>query len=147
MWQAVRCQSEATGAWFWMWRHEQDQGTFEASLAKMKEGCEGVPTTGCPFDVPATTEIFCKNHTAWEDGRRWDCTPKANGQPIRPEGDPFRAACEEKSMGGYPSFSIEGGMTLTTLGNQLQFKLTGTGSGMLHCVIPSGDKCGYEVIQ
>jgi hypothetical protein len=147
-WQQVRCRSEAYGAWVWAWRHGQDQQTWEQTLGKMKAGCAGVPVEGCPYNVPATDTIFCKNHTAWEDGRRWDCTPKANGQPIRPEGDPLRAECELKSMGGvYPTFSLDGPMLLTPLGNPLQFKLTGSGTGTLHCVIPSGDKCNYAISQ
>jgi len=142
------CRARAAGQAHWFWRGGMSEDQMEQTLSLMAQGCDGVNIEGCPFPVPNATEISCKNHGAWGSGTRWDCTPKANGRPIRPEGDPFRPACEEKALHGYPTYSIESGsLTLSPHGNPMQFVLNGSGSGKLHCVTGLGDLCNYMVAQ
>jgi hypothetical protein len=59
----------------------------------------------CSQEVPTVDEILCKPHVPVGT---YDCTPKYRGQPILPEGDPQRRACELKAMGGAdPTYSLE----------------------------------------
>ena len=111
------------------------------------------PPEACPFAVPQTVYIWCKDYTAWEDGRRWDCTAQQKrqpgGAPVWPEG-PDRAACELKSAGGPPDLSIgnTGLLVFKRLTNPWQFYLGGMGYANLHCYVPVSpgvDLCGYVV--
>lgn len=94
----------------------------------------------CPVDVPQVDEILCRLHQA--TNYIVDCTPKANSQPILPEGDPNRWACELKAMGGAPpvySLRVDAGaLALVTRENPMQFQITGSGSGFVTCTIPAG---------
>lgn len=153
VWQAIRSQTEAAGAWLWAWRHGQSEEEWLKTLAALKGPADPNPEA-CPFPVPETVYAHCKDHSAWEDGRRWDCTPQQRrqpgGAPVWPE-DALRPACEAKSTGGAPTLSLtrtSGDLALTQLGNPWQFKLSGAGAGILHCSIPAKpgvDICGYEV--
>lgn len=146
--RVLYCKARAAGQAWWFWRGGMSADAMEATLSLMGQGCEGVNIDSCPYNVPNATEISCKNHGTWEDGIRWDCTPKANGRPIRPEGDPFRAACEEKAMHGYPTYSLDSGsLQLRPLGNPMQFQVRGSGAGRLHCVTGLGDLCNYGISQ
>lgn len=108
--------------------------------------------SACTGPVPEVVKLSCKDHTEWLDGRRWDCTPKAAGErPIRPEGDPERAACEQQAMGGVPTYGLSqvmGSLYLTPHSNPMQFILRGSGSGTLNCSIPAKpgqEMCGQAV--
>lgn len=108
--------------------------------------------SACNGPVPEVVKLSCKDHTEWLDGRRWDCTPKAAAErPIRPEGDPERAACEQQAMGGVPRYSlggVQGSLALTPHSNPMQFILRGSGSGTLRCAIPARpgvEMCGQVV--
>jgi hypothetical protein len=105
------------------------------------------PPGSCPQDVPTVDQISCKLHQA--TNAIYDCTPKANGQPILPEGDPNRSACELKAMGGqWPVYSVTGpGLTVAPRENPMQFQLKGTGSGVVSCVVPVGTFCNLSVSQ
>lgn len=90
----------------------------------------------CSIAPPAVDEILCKEHQA--TNHIWDCTPKANGQPIRPEGTTDRAACEAEACGGTPTFSLSEstGLELSPRTNPYQFKLSGSGQAKLHGTCP-----------
>jgi hypothetical protein len=105
---------------------------------------------GCTVEVPAVDEILCKLHQA--TNHIVDCTPKAKGQPILPEGDPRRRACELEAMGGAdPTFRLEqpagGGLQLVPQPNPLQFQIKGTGSGTVRCTVPATSEtlCNMQV--
>jgi hypothetical protein len=89
--------------------------------------------------VPFVDEVLCKLHQPNQG--LWDCTPKAHGQPILPEGDPSREACEKAAMGGgYPTYRLSDAppsLTLEEAGNPMQFHIRGSGSGVVTCVTPS----------
>lgn len=92
-------------------------------------------TSNCP-GVPTVDEILCREHQS--TNHIWDCTPKADGQPIRPEGDPARPACEREACGGNPTFTITSDtLTLIPRDNPYQFKIAGTGIGILHGTCPA----------
>lgn len=103
---------------------------------------------GCPVDVPTVDEILCKPHVPVGV---YDCTPKANGQPILPEGNPDRWACELEAMGGQPPVYtlgvLSGNITLQTQLNPMQFKIIGSGAGTVRCTVPavSGTLCNAAV--
>ena len=102
----------------------------------------------CPLQVPVVDEILCKIHQAGQG--LWDCTPKAHGQPILPEGDPMRQVCELEAMGGAsPTFSVDGGLGISPAPNPMQFKLSGSGSGTVRCTVPaiSGSLCNLQVTR
>jgi hypothetical protein len=108
----------------------------------------------CQGDVCTVSEILCKLHQPGQG--LWDCTPKCpNGQPVRPEGAPDRAACEQEAMGGgWPSFSLSSaqGITMEAVENPMQFRIFGSGSGVVMCgTISSGGanvcKAGNTTIQ
>ena len=151
------CKARRGGAYLWLWRSEMSLDAWLCVLGSTSQarltGCEGVPEPeACPYPVPPTHTISCKSHAPWQDGQKWDCTPKTTTGPVWPEGDPdLRSACEQKSMGGTPTYSLQGAtgtLTLQPLGNKLQFALRGTGKATLHCSIPAApgqNKCGYQV--
>lgn len=97
------------------------------------------PVAECPHDVCTVSEILCKIHQVNQG--LWDCTPKCpGGAPILPEGDPNRQACEKKACGGgYPTYALEPGspLTLVPTDNPFQFKIQGSGSGVVKCTTPS----------
>jgi hypothetical protein len=98
------------------------------------------PSPTCSVDVPTVDEIACKLHQA--TNHIYDCTPKANGRPILLEGNPERDACEAKSCGGTPTFSItqpEQSLTLVSpwRDNPYQFQLKGSGTAQVHCTCPA----------
>jgi hypothetical protein len=97
------------------------------------------PANECPVPVPFVDEVLCKLHQPNQG--LWDCTPKAHGQPILPEGDPSREACEKAAMGGgYPTYRLSDAppsLTLEEAGNPMQFHIRGSGSGVVTCVTPS----------
>jgi len=106
------------------------------------------PNTTCDIDPGVITRVDCKVHQA--ETYLVDCTPKVGGQPVLPEGDPRRSACEEKAGcnkkpdgscdgSGFPTFTVEGPPTLTLMpvDNPYQFKVKGSGSGVVHCTLPN----------
>jgi hypothetical protein len=97
------------------------------------------PAGECPVPVPTVDEVLCKLHQPGQG--LYDCTPKANGQPILPEGHPDRAACEKAAMGGaYPTYQLSQAsatLTLSTVENPMMFRIQGAGSGFVTCVTPS----------
>lgn len=103
------------------------------------------PPPSCSVDVPTLDEISCKLHQA--TNHIYDCTPKYRGAPILPEGNPERSACEEKSCGGVPTYSITQpgqSVELVPRDNPYQFQLRGSGTVQLHCACPatgSADIC------
>ena len=95
------------------------------------------PPPACPQDVPTVTRVDCKMQQAFG---LVDCTPKANGAPILPEGDPNRAACELKASGGSPTYSLRtdtGALSLQLTDNPWQVVVGGKGTGFLTCHIPA----------
>jgi len=100
----------------------------------------------CPVEVPVVDEILCKLHQA--TNAIYDCTPKTHGQPTFPAGDPMRQVCELKAMGGAsPTFSVDGGLAVSPQPNPMQFKLSGSGSGVVTCTVPAvpGRLCNLAV--
>jgi len=97
------------------------------------------PAGDCPLEpVPTVDEVLCKIHQPGQG--LWDCTPKANGRPILPEGVPGREACELKAMGGaWPSYTLSAanGISLEPVENPMQFRIVGSGSGVVTCVVPA----------
>jgi hypothetical protein len=96
------------------------------------------PAATCSIDVPTVDEIACKLHQA--TNHIYDCTPKYRGNPILLEGNPERSACEEKSCGGVPTYSItqtEQSVELVPRDNPYQFQLRGSGTVQLHCTCPA----------
>ncbi|HEY6547628.1 MAG TPA: hypothetical protein VI589_06970 [Vicinamibacteria bacterium] len=98
------------------------------------------PAAECPITVPTVDEVLCKLHQPGQG--LYDCTPKANGQPILPEGHPDRPACEKAAMGGaYPTYRLgqepPSALTLSTVENPMMFRIQGSGSGFVTCVTPS----------
>jgi hypothetical protein len=97
-------------------------------------------STACQANVPVVDEILCKPHPPIGT---YDCTPKHRGQPILPEGDPQRRACELKAMGGAdPSYTLQvtsGNLDLALTANPMQIKVIGSGTGQLRCTVPAVD--------
>lgn len=107
------------------------------------------PPPSCPQDVPTVTRVDCKMQQAFG---LIDCTPKANGGPILPEGDPNRAACELKAAGGSPTYSLRtdsGALGLQLTDNPWQVIATGKGTGFLTCHVPasSATMCNLSVTK
>jgi hypothetical protein len=125
-WQEFHAVSFATGCW------AQDP----AQLPKNTWTYGGSSQQACVGGAPAVDEISCKEHQA--TNHIWDCTPKANGRPIRLEGDPQREACEREACGGNPTFSLNptNGLEVVPRDNPYQFKMAGSGSGVLHGTCP-----------
>lgn len=107
----------------------------------------------CPEVEQARVKIVCGDFSMWEDGRRWDCTPKYLGAPILPESDPHRAACDLEAVGGVaPEYILDG--TIGTLRlvarakNPFQFVLYGQGSARLVCLVGDGhDACSGRAVS
>lgn len=98
-------------------------------------------STACP--EVTTDQIRCKLHQP--TNFIYDCTPLHAGKPILQEGDPNRPRCEAQACGGNPTFWIDSAtLDLSPRENPYQFKLSGPGSGTVHCSCPSssGDLCG-----
>jgi len=96
------------------------------------------PPDGCTGSVCAVSEVLCKLHQPGQG--LWDCTPKCpGGQPVRPEGDPDRFACEIKACGGGPpNFFLTGaGIELVKVENPFQFRIVGSGTGTVTCDVPA----------
>jgi hypothetical protein len=139
LWQEWHSVSFATGCW----------ANNSEVLPKATYTYSGLPRPQtCPIDVPVVAEVLCKLHQA--TNAIYDCTPKAHGQPILPEGDPMRQVCELKAMGGAsPTFSVDGGLSVSPVPNPMQFKLSGSGSGTVRCTVPavSGSLCNLQVTR
>lgn len=100
----------------------------------------------CTKAIYPVDQINCKLHQA--TNFIYDCTPKAKGQPILPEGDPQRVACEiEASGGASPTFSVDNGLEIVTLPNPWQFQIRGSGTGLVTCKIPGNPNtlCNLQV--
>jgi len=139
-WEEYHAVTFASGCW------AQDP----AQLPKYTwtySGTNPTPPGSCPQDVPTVDQISCKLHQA--TNAIYDCTPKANGQPILPEGDPNRSACELKAMGGqWPAYSVQSTtLTLAARDNPMQFQVKGAGSGVVSCTVPVGTFCNLMVSQ
>jgi len=97
------------------------------------------PPAACSVPVPTVDEILCKLHHVHNN--IYDCTPKAHGQPILPEGHPERWACELEAMGGAaPVYLVQtttGALELSYVDNPMQFKITGAGQGVVTCTVPA----------
>lgn len=91
----------------------------------------------CTVAVPGVDQIGCKLHQA--TNHVYDCTPRANGQPILPEGHPQRQVCELAAMGGAsPTYFMSGiFLTLTPQRNPMQVSVKGSGTGTLTCKVPA----------
>jgi hypothetical protein len=127
-WQEYHSVAFATGCW------AQDT----AVLPKATYPYLGPPPSavGCTVSVPPVDEILCKLHQA--TNHIYDCTPKAHGQPILPEGDPQRQVCELVAMGGAsPTFRVDGGLEILPQPNPMQFQIKGSGSGRVTCTVPA----------
>lgn len=137
LWQEFHAVSFATGCW----------ANDPAQLPKNTWTYAGTNPVACTGGSAPVDQISCKEHQA--TNHIYDCTPKINGGPVRPEGDPERAACEAVACGGTPTFSINSPLTLTPRDNPYQFKLSGTGTGLLTSTCPrtSGDLTGQVVTQ
>jgi hypothetical protein len=140
LWKELHLVTFATGCW------SQDPNQVPKNTWRYN-GTNPTPPGSCPQDVPTVDEIVCKEHQT--TNHIYDCTPKANGQPLAPEGDPNRPACELKAMGGqWPVYSVSGGaLTLVPRENPMQFQLKGTGQGVVTCVVPVGTFCNLQVSQ
>lgn len=124
VWKEIHVVTFASGCW------SQDP----ANTPKSTWTYSGASGTGCSTDPGTVDFISCKLHQSYG---LWDCTPKINGGPVRPEGDPERAACEAVAMGGRPSYVVTGaGLSLELALNPMQFILRGSGSGTLSCTTP-----------
>jgi hypothetical protein len=123
-WQEFHAVSFASGCW----------ANDPAQLPKATWTYTGTSGAGCSTDPGTVDEISCKLHQGYG---LWDCTPKINGEPVRPEGDPERAACEAVAMGGRPSYVVTGaGLSIEPVLNPMQFILRGSGNGTLSCTTP-----------
>lgn len=93
----------------------------------------------CTGPVNTTDRVDCTMQQAYG---LIDCTPKSHSQPIRPEGDPERSACEAKSvepLGGFPQYSLlSDSLVLKTTGNPWQVIADKKGTGTLTCTFPNG---------
>jgi hypothetical protein len=110
----------------------------------------GVVQVTCTGSAGPTDFISC--HEAQATNHRWDCTPKYQGGPIRPEGDPERGACETKACAGTPTFSLSSAsLNLVRFNdNPYQFQVKGTGGGTLNCTCPaagSQDLCRAQAVN
>lgn len=108
------------------------------------------PTPTAEPSCPAVKadRIACRFLNARGDGKdRWDCTPKAKGADILPEGDPMRAQCDLESVGGIrPLFGLAAASGTLAVemskSNPFQFFLSGSGQGVLVCLDGDGhDLC------
>jgi hypothetical protein len=141
---AAYCRARKGGAYVWYWRSGQTKAQMDRTLALISEAsadnCAGVDTSDCPFDVRPTVSLSCKRFGTHGGFPLWDCTPKqANGNPVWPEGDPeLRSACEQKSMGGVPTFALDPPLAIDHLAHGgLAFAVAGTGSSAVRCSIPN----------
>jgi hypothetical protein len=109
----------------------------------------GVPApSACTISVPKVDSINCTLHQA--TNHVYNCTPKANGQPILPEGHPERQVCELKAMGwASPTFFMSGGLQVVPQRNPMLVAIKGSGTGTLTCKIPAqpGLLCNLQVTQ
>lgn len=151
---ALYCAAKLAGQHWAFWRAGMSAEAMEEVMLLRQSGCAGFNGESCPFQVPPVTWVSCKPHAKTADGGDiFDCTPqvrdaaycRANGFPdrvvcpLRPEGDPFRGACEIASMGGEtPTYRVTGGtLTLEDWHGGFQFILRGSGSGVVTCTVPS----------
>ena len=151
---ALFCAARAAGQHWAFWRAGMSDAEMEELLLLRQSGCDGFNGDACPFQVPPVTWVSCKPHAKTAEGYDiFDCTPQVRDAqycrsagfpdrvvcPLRPEGDPFRGACEIASMGGdTPDYRVSGG-TLELVGwhGGFQFILKGSGSGVVTCTVPS----------
>lgn len=134
------CKARKGGAVHWYWRGAHSKADMDATLDLFNAGCDGVATEGCPFAVQRTMSLGCKRFGTHGGYALWDCTPKsAGGNPIWPEGDgELRSECEWKSMGGYPTFTLQPPLSVHhTAHAGLAFAVAGTGSSPVECHIPN----------
>lgn len=140
LWQEFHVASFANGCW-------SNNPEMLPKMTWSYLGPNPAPTT-CTKEVPVVDEILCKLHQS--TNHIYDCTPKYRGQPILPEGDPQRQACELKAMGGAsPTFAVDGGLDILPHPNPLQFQIRGSGSGVVTCRVPArpGALCNLRVTR
>ena len=136
--QMLYCSARKAGQAWWYWRGAQTRADMEKTLSLFGQGCDGVPTEGCPFNVKPTAMLKCKPFGSHGGYPLYDCTPAdARGEPIWPEGSDLRAECEQKSMGGLPTFALDPPLKVHHLAHGgLAFAVEGHGSSLAHCGIP-----------
>lgn len=151
---ALFCAAQLAGQHWAFWRAGMSDEAMDEVMNLRQSGCGNFDGESCPFNVPAVTQVSCKPHAKTNDGGDiFDCTPLVRDAqycrsigmgdrlmcPLRPEGDPFRGACEIKSMGGStPTYRVSGGsLILEDWHGGFQFILRGTGSGVVTCTVPS----------
>ena len=146
------CLARESETFYWYWRHGQSLEQMEASLGYMPLGCEGVDTSGCPFDLPTLRRVKCG--PIWDDAH-YDCTPQicnsaycrqagwTDGRSccaVRQEGDPTREACELKAMGGKIQWRFSeqsGGIAAIPFNDNFGLRIVGTGSLLAECYVAS----------
>ncbi len=137
------CAARNGGQAWWYWRGAQTQADMEKTLSLFSQSCEGVPTEGCPFAVNKTHHLTCKRFGTHGGYPLWDCTPKdARNNPIWPEGDAeLRSACEIKSMGGLPGFTVSPPLSIHHLAHGgMAFAIAGHGESAVGCSIPDSSR-------
>ena len=151
---ALFCAAQLAGQHWAFWRAGMSDEAMEEVMNLRASGCEGFNGEACPFNVPPVTWVSCKPHAKTAEGYDiFDCTPQVRDAaycrsagfpdrivcPLRPEGDPFRGACEIASMGGStPTYAVSGGsLSLEDWHGGFQFILKGSGSGVVTCTVPS----------
>lgn len=137
-WEEYHAVSFATGCW-------ANNNDVLPKFRWKYNGTNPTPTV-CKDDVPTVDQIGCRLHQAYG---LYDCTPKADGRPIRPEGDPQRIPCELKAMGGeYPVYNVRSDtLTIFPEANPMQFLIKGRGTGFVTCKVPAvnGTLCNLEI--
>lgn len=153
--KALQCSARLSGQAWAYWRAGQNFDDMEKTLALFKAGCDGYSTDSCPFEVPRTERVGCHPHAERGDGTLYDCTPLVHDGrycrqvgfedgrvfcPYRTEGDPFRTYCEMKGMNGEITYTLKnatGNLSLTPTHDGFQFILSGAGTGLVECSVPS----------
>lgn len=144
------CAARNAGQAWWYWRGGQSQAEMDETLTLMAQPCGDVGAGDCPFDVPIVAQIKVKPHGT----DYYDSTPLVNGGaycrgvgftdgrttcPLRTEGDPFRLACELKSMGGQINWSLReqtGDISIKVKNQGFGFAVEGAGSARVVCEAP-----------
>jgi hypothetical protein len=115
------CAAKNAGQTWGYWRGGQTQAEMQETLTLFSQPCPEMPSGECPFDVPMVATIKVKCGPVAGAVNECDSTPLVRGAnycraigysdgrttcPLRLEGDPFRLACELKSMGGTHVFRL-----------------------------------------
>jgi hypothetical protein len=154
------CAARAAGTTWGAWRHGMPWEDWAATLAAFSQGdavCEGTGGEGgCPFPTKVPTTVRVKPHGV----DYYDSTPLVQDRaycrsirsdreacPVRPEGDPFREACEQAAMGGrieWWTTDVEGDIAITVQHRGYGVAVSGHGRARLRCTFPAAngeDKC------